>query len=103
MTFQELPWLIFGLFLRGGFGSHSDPDKTPVGGSNIVGMFLLAWLILAVVLTAQVIRRDVTVQHLAVKGRATPALTCLTRSHDPLARSHDPLAPSSAYRDRTSG
>ena len=103
MTFQELPLLIFSLFLRGGFDFHHDPDKTPVGGFNIVGMFLLAWLILAVVLTAQVIRRDVTGQHWALQRRATHSLTCLNRSHDPLARSHDPMAPSSAYRDRTSG
>ena len=86
MGLLELPRLIVGCFLRGGFGSNHDPDDTPMNWFSIIGVFVLvAWLILGGLIMAQVIRRDVTGQHCAVKGRATSVLTYLDESHDALS------------------
>ena len=86
MGFLELPWMIVGCFLRGGFKANHGPDDTPIGRSSIIGVFILvAWLVLGGLIMAQVIRRDVTGQHCAVKGRGTSALTYLDRSHDALS------------------
>jgi hypothetical protein len=79
MGFLKLPWFIVGCFLRDGFEPDHGPDNTPANRSNFVGVcVLLVWLILASAITAQVVRRDATAQHCAVKRRATYALASPT-------------------------
>ena len=87
MGFLELPWLIVGCFLRGSFDANHEPDESPKGGPDIVAFVLLAWLMLAGLIAAQVIRRDMTAQHCAVEARAACVshLTYLKNPHNLLA------------------
>jgi hypothetical protein len=50
MRFQEFPWLIIGLFLRGEFGRNGGPNDRPIAVRSVIGVLaVLAVLILIAV------------------------------------------------------
>jgi hypothetical protein len=48
MHFQDFPWLVASLFMRGGFDRSDGPGEAPIGGRSIIALLAALGLLIVV-------------------------------------------------------